>query len=164
MFSSTTLKFRRGAPDSFRVPCAQTKYAIIPNSTFWIQRRSRNFHTRSFRLKVGPTPKCRFKPTSTTGLGIRPGASGSERRVILDQTRHSETKRAFKIFIRARLPKMLTQVNRWPNFGLKLLKVVQTSAENPGTRVNHAPSINRPFRSYWNCQNSDPRQFSHIFA
>jgi len=113
---------------------------------------------------VGPTPKCRFKPTSTMGLEIRPGASGSERRVILDQTRHSGTNRTIRIFIRACLPKILTKVNRWPNFELKMLKAVQTSAENPGTQVNHAPSINRPFRSYWNCQNSDPRPFSCILA
>ena len=96
--------------------------AHIPNSTFWIQRRSRNFHTRSFRLKVGPTPKCRFKPYSTTGLGISSETPGSERRVILDQTRHSGTNRAVRIFIRARLPKMLTKVNCWPNFELKNTK------------------------------------------
>ena len=144
----TTQSFRRGGWDSFGIPCAQMKYATTLNSTFRIQWRSRNFCTRSFRLKVGPTPKCHFKPTSTTGLGIRPVASGSKRRVILDQTRHSRTNRAVRIFIRMRLPKILTKVNRWPNFELKMLKAVQTSTENLATRVNHAPSRHQPFRSY----------------
>ena len=91
-------------------------------------------------MKVGPTRS--FKQNSTTGLGISPETPGSERRVILDKTRHFETYYAVRIFIRVRLPKMLTKVTCWPNIELKMLKAVQTSAENLGARVNHAPSIN----------------------
>ena len=94
------------------------------------------------------------------GLEINPETPGSERRVIPDQTPHSKTNRAVKIFIQTRLPKMLTKVNRWPNFELKMLKVVQMSVENLGTRVNHAPSIIQLFRSYWNCQNFHPSAFT----
>ena len=43
------LKFRWGVPISFGTPCTQTRYATIPNSIFQTQRRSRNFHQRSFR-------------------------------------------------------------------------------------------------------------------
>lgn len=72
-------------------------------------------------------------------------ATGTEQKVIVDQTQYFEANCTVKIFIQACFPRMLTKVVFWLIFKTKMLSMVQTRTTSLGTRAYHAFRLFYPF-------------------